>query len=192
MNIIISGLTCSGKTTLSNEIYNQNNNTCILREDDYMKDKTFIPHKGKFYLMDLPRAYNIEEYLNDIDRLLREGLCYYPLYDFNINKRINKNELKERKEINIFEGLHTIELLKDLRDSIKVFMDTDIDTCLERRIIRDTNVYKAQERQVREYFNEVILPIYKTHIECQRDLSDVVIRKEDDKKCFLKKLQTYY
>ena len=146
MNIIISGLTCSGKTTLSNEIYNQNNNTCILREDDYMKDNTFIPHKGKFYLMDLPRAYNIEEYLNDIDRLLREGLCYYPLYDFNINKRINKNELKERKEINIFEGLHTIELLKDLRDSIKVFMDTDIDT--SRRCFPGI-VYQRSDLRVR-------------------------------------------
>ena len=187
MNIIISGLTCSGKTTLSNEIPNAS----ILREDDYMKDRVNIPNNGKYYLMDLPSAYNIDEYVNDINNLLTLGYTYYPQYDFSRNARLNKNETKTRSNINVFEGLHVISALKDLSESIKVFMDTDIETCLERRIKRDTLLYKIDERLIRKYFYEIIIPIYKEYIEHQRDLADIVVRKEEDKKCLLKRFQTY-
>ena len=191
MNIIISGITCSGKTTLSNEILTLNDSTCILREDDYMKDLCDIPHKGKYYLMDLPSAYKTREFEIDVNKLLNGELTFYPQYDVFKNKRINKKLIKSKKDVNIFEGLHTIDILKDLRDSIKVFMDTDLDTCLERRIMRDTSLYNVREEDVRRYFNEIIISIYKTHIEKQKYMSDVIIRSEEDKKCLLKRLQTY-
>ena len=99
-----------------------------------MKDRVNIPNNGKYYLMDLPSAYNIDEYVNDINNLLTLGYTYYPQYDFSRNARLNKNETKTRSNINVFEGLHVISALKDLSESIKVFLDTDIETCLERRI----------------------------------------------------------
>ena len=71
-------------------------------------------------------------------------------------------------------------------------MDTDINTCLERRIKRDTSVYGMDEKIVKKFFYEIIIPIYKSHIEFQRDYADIVIRNEGDKKCLIKKLQTFY
>ena len=188
MNIIISGITCSGKTTLSNEILNAS----ILREDDYMKDRKSIPNNGKYYLMDLPSAYNIDEYKKDVNDLLTNGYVYYPKYNFNKNERINKNNKLLRSNINVFEGLHTINALKELSNSLKVFMDIDINLCLERRIKRDTSIYGMDKQLIISYFNEIIIPIYKSYIEYQRDFSDIVIRNEGDKKCLIKKLQTFY
>jgi uridine kinase len=188
MNIIIAGLTCSGKTTLSNEILNAS----ILREDDYMKDRTSIPNDGKYYLMDLPEAYNLCEYKNDVNMLLTNGFVYYPHYDFKSNTRINKNRKLLKSNINVFEGLHAIDTLKNLRNSLKVFMDTSIDTCLERRIKRDKSLYKVDEELIKKYFKEIIIPIYKSYIESQKDMADVVIRGEGDILCLKKKLLSYY
>lgn len=188
MNIIISGLTCSGKTTLSNELLKAS----ILREDDYMKDRINIPNNGKYYLMDLPSAYNIDEYVKDAKSLIANGHTYYPQYDFKRNMRVNKDNKLSKGKINVFEGLHTIDALKDLENSLKVFMDIDIDTCLQRRINRDTKLYGIDPKMIRQYFNEVILPIYRRYIEYQRDISDVVIRGEEDKECLKKRLEIYY
>ena len=188
MNVIISGLTCSGKTTLSNEI----NNASILREDDYMKDRINMPHNRRYYLMDIEEAYNIDEYVSDVNKILEDGYVYYPQYDVSRNTRVHKNNLLQKSNINVFEGLHTIKALKDLRDSIKVYMDTDINTCLERRVRRDTNSYNMDEKGIREYFNEVVLPTYRQYMEYQKDIADIVIRGEMDKECLKMKLQKYY
>ena len=188
MNVIISGLTCSGKTTLSNEIYNAS----ILREDDYMKNRIDLPHNEKYYLMDIEEAYNIDEYIEDAYKLLENGYVYTPQYNVSRNKRMNKNKITYGSNIYVFEGLHTIKALKDLSDSIKVYMDIDANTCLERRIKRDTVLYNMDEKNIREYFNEVILPTYKQYMEYQRDMADIVIRGENDIKCLKMKLQEYY
>ena len=116
MNIIISGLTCSGKTTLSNEISNAFKETTILREDDYMKDLKDVPHVRNYYLLDVPNAYNIDEFRKDVLRLLNEGSTTYPTYEVSNNRRIDKKETKIKGQINVFEGLHAIETLKDLRE----------------------------------------------------------------------------
>jgi uridine kinase len=191
MNIVISGLTCSGKTTLSNEIRNNFIDTIIYREDDYMKNLINIPHTKNYYLMDLPSAYEVEEYKDDVLKLLNKGSSYYPNYDVNRNIRLNKDIKKELGRINIFEGLHTIEILKEIKESFKVFMDIDPLICLERRIKRDKELYNAKEEEIRKYFNEIILSIYKTHILPQKEYADFIIRGDDDKKCLLKKLQVY-
>ena len=81
MNIIIAGMTCSGKSTLANLIASSFSNVTILREDDYMKDLRDIPHLRNYYLLDLPRAYETEEYLKDSITLIKEGQILYPTYD---------------------------------------------------------------------------------------------------------------
>ena len=189
MNVIISGLTCSGKTTLSNEISDSFSDVTILREDDYMKDLCDVPHVRNYYLLDVPNAYHIDEFKADSKRLLIEGFTPYPIYKVEQNKRISKGDIRKRGKINVFEGLHTIDTLKDLSDSIKVFMNIDPKICLERRIKRDTELYGASEESIKRYFDEVIMSIYRTHILPQIKNADIVIEKEEDKQCLLKKLQ---
>ena len=100
MNIIISGMTCSGKTTLSNMIKEEFDDTCIFREDDYMKDLKDIPHTRQYYLMDLPSAYHLDEFKNDVNKLLIVGNVSYPVYDVRNNRRVNKDKTIKKSRLN--------------------------------------------------------------------------------------------
>ncbi len=188
MNIVIAGITCSGKSTLANLIASSFSNVTILREDDYMKDLRDIPHLRNYYLLDLPRAYETEEYLKDSITLIKEGQILYPTYDVRNNKRIAKKEVKVRGDINVFEGLHTIDILEEIPGTLKVFMDIPLQICLQRRIQRDTKEYGLDEDYIRRYFKEIIESIYWSHIYGQKQKADIVIEKESDIKCLLKKL----
>ena len=187
MNIIISGISCSGKTTLSNKI----NNSLHFEQDWYFKDKKDIPLSRKGYLFDSPNAFHMNEFKQDVEKLLEEGFVHVPDYDIKTNSRIQKNRIVYKKDINIFEGLHTISELRNLKDSINVFVDTPLEECLKRRIQRDTK-YGISEEIVKKYFYEVMIPMYKQYIEFQKQYADLIIKGSEDEKCLLKKLQTYY
>lgn len=186
MNLIISGMSCSGKTTLSNQIPN----SLHFEQDWYFKDKIGIPIIRKGYLFDSPNAFHIGEFKTDIEALLKEGYVYVPIYDVKTNSRISKDKKVTKKDINIFEGLHTISELKHLRDSLKVFIDTPLDECLKRRIQRDIK-YGISEQEIIRYFNEVMIPMYKSYIEVQKEYADLIIKGDDDIKCLLKKFQIH-
>lgn len=187
MNIIIAGMSCSGKTTLSNEIPN----SLHFEQDWYFKDKKDIPFIKKGYLFDSPNAFHMIEFKNDVEKLLKNGSICIPNYDIKTNTRVSKNKEVKINKLNIFEGLHTITELKELEDSIKVFMDTPFEECLLRRIKRDTS-YGINEKEITRYFYEVMIPMYKSYIEIQKEYADLIIKGDKDKQCLLKKLQIYY
>ena len=182
MNIIISGMSCSGKSTFSNQI----SNSLHFKQDWYFKDKSDIPVIRNGYLFDSPNAFNMIEFKNDIDALLKEGYVYVPNYDVKTNTRIAKDRKVIKRDINIFEGLHTISELKHLRDSLKIFMDIPLEECLRRRVKRDIK-YGIAEREVIKYFYEVMVPMYRMYIEVQKKDADLIIKGDDDVKCLLKK-----
>ena len=189
MNIAISGMTCSGKTTLSNRILNEICNVSIMHEDDYFKDLHEVAHAKGYYLLDSPNAFHTLEFINDSMSLINNGVTNIPLYDVKNNRRVNKDRFLKSSNINVFEGLHTISLLKDKVD-LKIFIDTDIETCIRRRIERD-KAYGMYEDKIRDYFDKIIIPLYKSYIKPQINDSNIVIRKEDDINCLLKKLANY-
>lgn len=189
MNIIISGMTCSGKTTLSNYLSKEYNMTHF-EEDWYFKDKKDIPLSRKGYLMDLPSAFNIEEFASDAKTLIEKKEVIVPTYDVLANKRVDKSRVIRTNGNIIFEGLHTIDVLKDLRDTLKVFIEVDKDISLKRRIERDRK-YGISEEKIRRYFNDAILNIYRTHIEPQKKDADIILDGGENIKCLSKKLQSY-
>ena len=186
MNIIISGISCSGKSIFADEI----KNSLHFEEDWYFKDKKDIPCVRGGYLFDSINSFNVSELKNDVDNLLRYGFVYVPSYDVVNNKRLSKDRIIYKTDINVFEGLHMISILKDLRDSVSVFLDTDLDLCLERRILRDRK-YGIGEKEVIRYFKEVMIPMYECYILPQKKYCDYVVRGEEEKLCLLKKFQNY-
>lgn len=189
MNILISGMTCSGKTSLSNQLSHELN-ILHFEEDWYFKNKEDIKCTSKGYLMDLPSSFHLDEFKKDVKTLIEEKETYTPVYDIKTNKRINKTRQVKSNEIIIFEGLHTISTLKDLRNTLKVFIDIDKELALIRRIERDKK-YGISEEEIKRYFNEVIMSIYKSHIASQKKEADIILNGGDDIKCLSKKLQTY-
>lgn len=186
MNIVIAGVTCSGKTTLAKKIQNTYRDVSIMPQDSYFKDLQEIPkHKGR-YLMDSINAFEYGEYQQDSVTLLDQGQVHIPRYDISMNRRFAKDLLLLKKELIIFEGLHAIKLLPDV-DALKIFLMTSLSECLKRRIARDSKQYGVEPSVIEEYFKEVVEPMYKEYILPQSALADVVIREGDDMEWVLKK-----
>lgn len=181
MNIVISGCTCSGKTTLANKL-----SKTIMSQDSYYKDLKDIPrYRGK-YLMDSINAFHSNEYLEDSISLLNNGMVYVPNYDISSNTRKSKDLKLIKSSINVFEGLHAISILNSI-DALKIFLNTSLDECLKRRIKRDTSMYGINENLIIEHFNETIIPMYKSYIEKQKDMADIVIEEGVEPLWVLKK-----
>ena len=89
---------------------------------------------------------------------------------------------------NIFLYIHFL-YLNDV-DAIRVFLDTDLDLCLKRRILRDKK-FGISEDEIIRYFKEVMLPMYECYILPQREIADYVVKGSDDEICLLKKFRKF-
>lgn len=179
VNVIIAGTTCAGKTTLAKEICNHywsKYPTAIIQQDDYFKNLPDIPRSLDGYLTDSIEAFHTAEFKSDVELLQRIGFVFMPYYDISTNTRISKTQKVAIGDINVFEGLHTIQLLKNLDKSIKVYIDTDIETCLKRRIERDTSKYGIPEKRIREYWEDCVLPMCEKYIYPQKEMADIIIK----------------
>lgn len=179
VNVIIAGSTCSGKTTLANEIRNYFSDTyavTIVSQDDYFKDLPEIPRIREGYLTDSINAFHTIEFQEDVQKLVQNAVVMMPKYDIASNTRISKNKIVRCGKINIFEGLHTISLLGHMDNSIKIFIDTDIDICIKRRIARDTFKYGIPEERILQYWYDCESPMCKEYIFPQKKLADIVIK----------------
>ena len=177
-NVVVAGGTCSGKTTLANELQNRlatEFSTSIIRQDCYFKDIQDVPSIPKGYLMDSPNAFHAREFKQDAERLLHEGTALVPHYDVAQNKRMSKNTLIKRAQVNIFEGLHTISLLDGLPNTLKIFLATPLAICLDRRIGRDTKLYGVGKERITENFNDCIVPMYHSYIAPQMERAEIKI-----------------
>lgn len=190
VNIAIAGCTCSGKSTLSKEIRNvlsDRYSVSIIEQDSYFKNIEDIPTLRGRYLMDSPNSFETKEFKSDTETHIKEGKVIIPKYDINTNKRLSKDVLIYQKDINIFEGLHVINLLNDL-EIYKIFLNTSIEKCLERRIERDRLALGVSKDQIQEYFESYIIPQYKNYIIPQKEKADLIINNEMEGKWLLKKL----
>ena len=187
MNIVIAGATCSGKSTLALELSNTYSDVCIMPQDNYFKDLKDIPIYRDRYLMDSLNSFHYDEYYQDSNELISNSQVLIPRYDINENKRISKDLLILKKNLIIFEGLHAISILSSIPDSLKIYLDIDLDTCLARRIKRDSAEYGILPEVIEEHFKATIIPMYNEYIRKQKEKADIVIREGDDAKCLLKK-----
>lgn len=178
INIIIAGSTCSGKTTLANEIrseFQKEEAVTIVTQDDYFKDICDMPRGKEGYLTDSIEAFHKKEFQQDVAKLLRDGVVWMPRYDMKSNTRISKNKLIRASKMNVIEGLHTITLLEKLPHSVTIFVDTKIEICLKRRIARDTVQYKIPEAVIREHWKKCIIPMYQKDILPQKETADWIL-----------------
>lgn len=178
VNVVIAGITCSGKTTLANEIRNFFSDrylVTLVAQDDYFKNLPDIPRVPEGYLTDSIEAFWTEEFKHDVQMLLTNGVVTMPRYNIATNTRVDKSKIVRLGRINVFEGLHTIQLLGNLDNCIKIFITTDIEVCLKRRIARDTSKYGIPEKRIREYWNDCVKPMCERFVFPQKQNADITI-----------------
>ena len=180
VNVLIAGSSCSGKTTLANfleKYYAENYQVAQINQDNYFKNlKDMVRSIEGFYMPDSLFSFHYMEYREDVQKLLDEGQVLIPEYDVSINHRIPKNHLVVRGQLNIFEGLHTIRILDDLPNCIKVFVDTDEAICLERKIQRDMEKYHVSKMRIIAKWEDMVLPMYHRFVKQQKSQADIVIK----------------
>lgn len=174
----IAGGTGSGKTTLINRIKKEfDDEIAVLSHDFYYKDNSHLPFEEREKLnYDHPNSFETSLMVEHI-RHLKEGKSIErPVYDFVIHNRREETVTVEPAKVIIVEGILIFENkeLLDLFD-IKVFIDTDADVRIIRRILRDVRERgRSLDSVINQYLTTVKL-MHEEFVEPSKKNADIII-----------------
>ena len=138
----IAGGTASGKTTLMKNLIGEfGAEVTVLSHDNYYKRHDEMPFEERCKLnYDEPAAFDTSLMVYHLDQLRHGQAIECPVYDFTVYNRSGETIRLVPKKVIIVEGILIFEN-EDLRNlmDIKIFVDTDADIRLCRRIKRDVN-----------------------------------------------------
>jgi len=175
----ICGGTGSGKTTVAREILSAlpQKNVSIIHQDAYYKlqtNKTFEQRTETNY--DHPFAFDTDLLLKHLTELTDGNDINMPIYDFANHNRSDETTTIHAREIIILEGILILEdqRLRDMMD-IKIFVDTDTDVRIIRRITRDMNERGRSLESVIEQYLATVKPAHEQFIEPSKKYADIII-----------------
>lgn len=175
----ITGGTGSGKSTIAKEIYRQFGEDCIamIEQDSYYKDQSHLSMEDRVKTnYDHPNAFDNNLLVSHLESLLNGHSIQKPSYDFSIHNRIEETTKVEPKEIVIVEGILILEdpRIRELLD-IKIYVDTDADVRIIRRMVRDINERgRTMESVINQYLN-VVKPMHNQFTEPTKKFADIII-----------------
>ena len=174
----IAGGTGSGKTTLmKNLITAFSDVVTVLSHDNYYKRHDELTYEERCLLnYDEPAALETDLMAHHLD-LLRQGQAIdCPVYDFTVHNRSDETIRIVPKKVIIVEGILIFENkpLRDLMD-IKVFVDTDADVRLCRRIKRDVNKRGRSLESVLQQYQETVKPMHEKYVEPSKKYADIIV-----------------
>jgi uridine kinase len=174
----ISGGTGSGKTTVAINIKEKiGEDILILDMDSYYKDHSNIPFEERLKInYDHPDAFDIPLLKEHIQNLLNGNEIKKPVYSFVEYVRLKEYEIIKPQRIIILEGIFALfyEELRKLMD-IKIYVDTDPDIRLIRRILRDTKDRGRTLDSVIKQYTEVVRPMHIQFVEPTKRFADIII-----------------
>lgn len=175
----IAGGTGSGKTTVVQKIAHvvPEKNVAILMQDSYYNyntDLTFEERQKINY--DHPNSIDFDLLLNHISTLKNNQPIEQPIYSYTTHSRTEDYSVIHPKEILIVEGIliFTNEALRKLCD-IKIFVHTDADLRLIRRIKRDINERGRDLEEVLNRYEKTLKPMHNQFIEPTMKYADLII-----------------
>ena len=180
-NILVIGIaggTGSGKTTLMNNIIETFGDVItVLSHDNYYKrhdDLTYEERCGLNY--DEPAALETDLMARHLDRLRHGEAIDCPIYDFTQHNRSNDTVTIVPKKVIIVEGILIFENqeLRDLMD-IRIFVDTDADVRLCRRIKRDVNKRGRTLESVLSQYQTTVKPMHEKYVEPSKKFAHMVV-----------------
>lgn len=175
----ITGGTGSGKSTIAKEIYNKFSEECIamLEQDSYYKEQSNLSLEDRIKTnYDHPDAFDTTLLLEHLNMLLNNEPVHKPLYDFEIHNRKKETIKIFPKEIIILEGILILQY-KEIRDllDIKIFVDTDADVRIIRRLVRDIKERGRSVDSVLNQYLSVVRPMHIQFVEPTKRYADIII-----------------
>lgn len=175
----ITGGTGSGKSTVAKAVFESlpQKNISIIEQDSYYRDQTHLSMEERVKTnYDHPLAFDTELLNKHLMDLLNNKKIEKPIYNFAKHTRETKTITVEPKDIIILEGIMILEdeKLRDLMD-IKIFVDTDADVRIVRRITRDINERGRTLDAVIDQYLTTVRPAHLQFIEPSKRYADIII-----------------
>lgn len=175
----VTGGSGSGKTSVTKAIYEsfKGHSILMLEQDYYYKDQSDLPFEERLKTnYDHPLAFDNDLLIAHIEKLLRFELIEKPVYDYSQHTRSEKVIPVEPKDVIILEGILVLEdeRLRNLMD-IKLYVDTDADLRIIRRLQRDIQERGRTLDSVIDQYVNVVRPMHNQFIEPTKRYADVII-----------------
>ncbi|WP_208590084.1 uridine kinase [Gracilibacillus suaedae] len=175
----VAGGSGSGKTSVTKAIQNRftDQSVLVIEQDYYYKDQSDIPMEERLQTnYDHPLAFDNDLLIEHIKQLLHHQSVEKPVYDYTIHTRSDDVIPIEPKDVIIIEGILILDdpRLMELMD-IKVFVDTDADLRIIRRLLRDINERGRSIDSVINQYIQTVRPAHLQFIEPTKRYADVII-----------------
>jgi len=175
----IAGGTGSGKTTVTRKILQKLDDEAVvvLRHDYYYRDiSAFRGIQPEHVNFDHPDALETSLLVDHLNALKQGKSIAQPLYDYTTYRRLPETKKIESKHVIIVEGI-LIFVEKQLRElmDIKIFVDTDADERLLRRLGRDLLERGRSIESVVEQYTATVKPMHLEFVEPSKRWADVII-----------------
>ena len=176
----VTGGSGSGKTSVSRkllEAFTEEHSIVLFEQDSYYKDQSHLTFEERLATnYDHPLAFDTDLLIEHLNKLLNYEAIDKPIYDYDRHTRSEKVEHQEPKEVIIVEGILILEdeRLRDLMD-IKVYVDTEDDIRIIRRIKRDMEERGRTLDSVINQYLSVVKPMHHQFIEPTKKYADIII-----------------
>ena len=174
----IAGGSASGKTTLmKNLIANIENDVTVLSHDNYYKRHDDLSYEERSRLnYDEPGAFDTSLMVYHLDQLRHGHAIECPVYDFTVHNRSEETIHLEPRKVIIVEGILIFENqeLRDLMD-VRIFVDSDADIRLCRRIRRDVTQRGRSLESVLDQYQQTVKPMHEQYVEPSKKYAHLVV-----------------
>ena len=174
----IAGGTGSGKTTITRRLIQRfGSDVSVIHHDNYYKAHHDMPYEERAKLnYDHPDSFDTEMLVEALKELKKGHAVTCPVYDYTIHDRTDKTVTIKPTRVIIVEGIlifESRELCEQM--DIKIFVDTDADVRILRRIVRDVRDRgRSLESVISQYLNTV-KPMHEQFVEPSKRRADIII-----------------
>ena len=174
----IAGGSGSGKTTLMKNLVDKfQGDVAVVSHDNYYKRNDHMTYEERSQInYDEPAAFDTDLMVQQLEQLRRGESVLCPVYDYTVHNRSDETVVIEPKRVIVVEGILIFadEALRELMD-IRIFVDTDSDVRLCRRIKRDVNKRGRSLESVLLQYQETVKPMHEMYVEPSKKYANIIV-----------------
>ena len=174
----VAGGTGSGKTTLVKALVNRfGDNITVLSHDNYYKRHDELTYEERTKLnYDHPNAFDTPLLVQHLDALRAGQAIECPTYDYTVHNRAAETITVTPAKVIVVEGI-LIFAEPELRErlDIKLFVDTDADVRILRRIVRDVRDRGRDLESIVTQYLTTVKPMHEMFVEPSKRYADIII-----------------
>ena len=176
----IAGGSGSGKTTLADAIFSalgREENVTFISHDSYYKDlSSWTMAQREAQNFDHPNSLDTDLLVEHVKKLRKGESADIPIYDFSTHSRTKNTTTVIPRKVILVEGIliFTEPALSDLLD-VKIFVDTESDVRLMRRIQRDCQERGRSIEQVLQQYTKTVRPMHIEFVEPSKRKADIIV-----------------